>query len=67
MTSLQTAQTCQRIKPLRLAVCNVSYVSPYLFGGIVRTAAQHVKSNQGASEFRGERTTIVLKSAPVSL
>jgi hypothetical protein len=36
-----------------------------LFGGIVRKAAQHVKSNQGGSEFRGEKTTIVLKSALV--
>jgi hypothetical protein len=36
-----------------------------LFGDIVRKAAQHVKSNQGGSEFRGEKTTIVLKSALV--
>jgi hypothetical protein len=36
-----------------------------LFGGIVRKDAQHVKSNQGGSEFRGEETTIVLKSALV--
>jgi hypothetical protein len=36
-----------------------------LFGGIVRKAAQHVKSNQGGSEFGGEKTTIVLKSAQV--
>jgi hypothetical protein len=31
-----------------------------LFGGIVREAGQHVKSNQRGSEFRGEKTTIVL-------
>jgi len=38
-----------------------------LFGGIVRKAAQHVKSNQGESEFTDERTTIILKSVPLSL
>ena len=31
----------------------------------MRKAVQHVKSNQGGSEFRGEKTTIVLKSAQV--
>jgi hypothetical protein len=38
-----------------------------LFGGIVRKATKHVKSNQGGSEFRGEKTTIVLKSVPLFL
>jgi hypothetical protein len=36
-----------------LADVDIHIISPYSFGGIVREAAQHVKSNQGGSEFRG--------------
>jgi hypothetical protein len=62
MTSLPAAQTCQSIKSLRIAGYNVSYVSPYLFGGIVRKAAQHVKSNQGRERVQGREDNYYLEN-----